>query len=155
MTQNGTFEKSCNFLKGMCVSRNDWWDPVRQNSGSGQINYNPKISLSHDGARPTSRLLMQQGSSADARWSKRKNRVEGSHDTMTCFSTRTIIAQSDQSHSAELLGEGHSRRTGSHAVHSKSCSMDYVRSPSMTAHYKQKLKLKPKSPTLAPASTHL
>ena len=32
---------------------------------------NSNLSLSHDGARPASRLLMQRGCSADARWSER------------------------------------------------------------------------------------
>ena len=56
-----------------------------------------------------------------------KSRVDSSRDIMTCFSTRTMVPQSEMSDSAELHGQGRSQRTGGNTVHSKSYSTHYVR----------------------------
>ena len=69
---------------------------------------------------------MQRGCSADARWSEQKVSVNTTRDTMTCFSSRALIACFVSLDSAALHGEATNLRTGGNTVHSKPRSMDYV-----------------------------
>ena len=106
--QNCIFEQSHNFLKQMCQSRNKRF---LGQDGLTLIDSHSN-SLSHDGAWPALRLLMQRGYSADARWSERKTksmvRVTPLHAFQpgrrsTCFSTRVMIAYPPKVCSAEFM----------------------------------------------------